>query len=170
MPVPCSRQLMPGLRSCRRHWATERLRFPACTTAPGGPETTTGDVPAARPTRRQSCPPLLRGCRRDRGIFGGRPLSRARGRQKWSLSYRSSPRNRGVSRIEMPTQALLELRPLCLAIGAARKGRLSSGRPLGSEAVLSSPKLESDIPPVVRTTARGLGCAPPANATALPPG
>src|SRR4051794_29819996 len=45
----------------------------------GGPKTTSRHAPAARPTCRRSCPPLLRECRRDRGIFGGSPpLARKR--------------------------------------------------------------------------------------------
>ena len=74
------------------------LRLPDRATAPGRPQTTSRDAPAARPTCRRPCPPLLREYRRDRGNFVGRPPSRARGRQKWPPRRRHSPRQSQVCR------------------------------------------------------------------------
>ena len=44
------------------------------------------------------------------GNFVAQPPSRARRRQKWPPCCQSSPRDRGVSRVEMRTGTLLELR------------------------------------------------------------
>ena len=73
-------------------------RLPDRATAPGRPQTTSRDAPAARPTCRRPCPPPLREYRRDRGNFVGRPPSRARGRQKWPPRCRHSPRQSQVCR------------------------------------------------------------------------
>jgi hypothetical protein len=81
----------------------------------GGPKTTSRHAPAARPTCRRSCPPLLREGHRDRGIFGGSPPSRARGRQKWPPCCRRSPRSSQV----------LQLANLTTAPGS---GRIITGR------------------------------------------
>jgi hypothetical protein len=74
------------------------LRLPDRATAPRRPQTTSWNAPAARPTCRRPCPPLLREYRRDRGNFVGRPPSRARGRQKWPPRRRHSPRQSQLCR------------------------------------------------------------------------
>ena len=98
----------------------ERLRFPACATAPGRPETISGYEPVARPIRRRSCPPLLRGCRRDRGSFVARPPRAQGGDKTGPLLPIITSQSRGVAgRNADPGVAGAWIQ--CVVRGAARK-------------------------------------------------